>query len=198
MCFFLGTKRMRTTAYYPAANGMVERLHCKLKSALMSQNDPVSVVDNIPVVLLGQRAAVKEDLQVAPYELVFASLPRLPGELISPSSVESPLYPTTLIERIQQLIRSHPLIPPKTANRPEVINPLLRTTSHVFVQYDGVKSYLQQPYDGPFRVIRRNARHMTIARDGKEDVICIDRLKPAYRESELRSISEALPRQLMS
>jgi len=164
----------------------------------MSQNDPVSVVDDIPMVLLGQRAAVKEDLQVAPYELVFGSLPRLPGQLLSPASVESPLCPTNLIERIQQFIRSHPLIPPKIANRPEVINPLLHTTNHVFDRDDGIKSYPQQPYDGPFRVIRRNVRHMMIVRDGKEGVICIDRLKPAYRESELRSTSEALPRQLMS
>lgn len=30
----LGTQRIRTTAYHPAANGLVERFHRKLKSSL--------------------------------------------------------------------------------------------------------------------------------------------------------------------
>ena len=34
MCEFLGTKLSHTTAYHPAANGMVERVHCMIKTAL--------------------------------------------------------------------------------------------------------------------------------------------------------------------
>ena len=33
----LGSKRARTTAYHPQANGMVERFHCQLKAGLKRQ-----------------------------------------------------------------------------------------------------------------------------------------------------------------
>ena len=36
----LGSKRTRTTAYHPAANGIVERFHRQLKASLKSQPDP--------------------------------------------------------------------------------------------------------------------------------------------------------------
>ncbi|BHF59175.1 hypothetical protein SprV_0100213100 [Sparganum proliferum] len=37
---FLGCTRIRTTAYHPAANGMVERFHRQLKTALRAAEDP--------------------------------------------------------------------------------------------------------------------------------------------------------------
>nr|VZI27511.1 unnamed protein product [Spirometra erinaceieuropaei] len=36
----LGTNRIRTTAYHPQANGLVERFHRQLKTSLMAQPDP--------------------------------------------------------------------------------------------------------------------------------------------------------------
>ncbi len=36
----LGTKRVRTTAYHPHANGLVERFHRQLKAALTAHGDP--------------------------------------------------------------------------------------------------------------------------------------------------------------
>ena len=37
---FLGTTRIRTTAYHPIANGLVERFHRQLKSSLKATSDP--------------------------------------------------------------------------------------------------------------------------------------------------------------
>ncbi|XP_050737857.1 rho family-interacting cell polarization regulator 1-like [Eriocheir sinensis] len=45
---------------------------------------------------------------------------------------------------------------------------------------DATKKPLQQPYDGPFTVIKRTRKNVTIDRHGKSDVIAIDRVKPAY------------------
>ncbi|XP_050707743.1 uncharacterized protein LOC126992961 [Eriocheir sinensis] len=45
---------------------------------------------------------------------------------------------------------------------------------------DATKKPLQQPYDGPFTVIKRTRKNITIDRHGKSDVIAIDRVKPAY------------------
>nr|VZH91251.1 unnamed protein product [Spirometra erinaceieuropaei] len=39
---FLGCTRIRTTAYHPAANGVVERLHHQLKTVLRALEDPAS------------------------------------------------------------------------------------------------------------------------------------------------------------
>ncbi|WP_432422672.1 DDE-type integrase/transposase/recombinase [Streptococcus dysgalactiae] len=38
----LGCKHVRTTAYHPQANGLVERLHRQLKAALRAQDNPSS------------------------------------------------------------------------------------------------------------------------------------------------------------
>ena len=67
----LGIRRARTTAYHPQSNGMVERFHRQLKAALKSQPNPASWVDALPLVLLGIRTAVKEDLSATVAEMVY-------------------------------------------------------------------------------------------------------------------------------
>ena len=78
----LGSRRARTTAYqYPQSNGMVERFHRQLKAALKAQHNPASWVDALPLVLLGIRTALKEDLSATTAEMVYGTTLRLPGEL---------------------------------------------------------------------------------------------------------------------
>ncbi|BHF86038.1 hypothetical protein SprV_ctg2602921700 [Sparganum proliferum] len=82
---FLGCTRIRTTAYHPAANGMVERFHRQLKASLRAAADPENWTDHLPLVLLGIRSALKPDLDCSAAELVFGATVRLPGEMISPT-----------------------------------------------------------------------------------------------------------------
>lgn len=58
----LGVRHVHTTAYHPSANGMVERLHRQLKAALIARDARTSWVDELPLVMLGIRSAIKEDL----------------------------------------------------------------------------------------------------------------------------------------
>uniref|UniRef100_A0A1X7TW34 Integrase catalytic domain-containing protein n=1 Tax=Amphimedon queenslandica TaxID=400682 RepID=A0A1X7TW34_AMPQE len=44
----LGTQRIRTTAYHPIANGLVERLHCQLKAAIKCLPSPTDWVSGLP------------------------------------------------------------------------------------------------------------------------------------------------------
>ncbi|CAH8563852.1 unnamed protein product, partial [Dicrocoelium dendriticum] len=60
-CNFLGCRRIHTTAYHPAANGLVERFHRQLKASLCASSDP-SWSENISLVLLGIRSSIKADL----------------------------------------------------------------------------------------------------------------------------------------
>ena len=65
----LGTKRARTTAYHPQSNGMIERFHRQLKTALKAQHNSTQWIDLLPLVLLGIRSAVKQDLSTSTAEL---------------------------------------------------------------------------------------------------------------------------------
>ena len=70
----------------------------------------------------------------------------------------------------------------------------LNSCTHVFVWHDAVKTPLQQPYDGPFKVIKRSNKYFMLDIKGKESTVYIDRLKPAYLEaSELTPQSPVIP-----
>nr|VZI40758.1 unnamed protein product [Spirometra erinaceieuropaei] len=78
----LGCAHITITAYHPASNGLVERLHRQRKSALISQTESATWSVNIPLVLLGIRSSVKEDIQCTAAELVYGTPLRLPGEYV--------------------------------------------------------------------------------------------------------------------
>ncbi len=65
---------------------------CKrtLKTALRAQPNPQNWVDCLPLVLLGMRAAIKEDVGFSAAEMVYGSTLRQPGEFISP--MNQPIY----------------------------------------------------------------------------------------------------------
>ena len=73
---FLGSKRVRTTSFHPQANGMVERFHRQLKTALKSH--PTSWMDSLPLVMLGVRTALKEDMHFTSAEMVYGTTLRIP------------------------------------------------------------------------------------------------------------------------
>ena len=49
----IGFHRLRTTAYHPQTNGIIERLHRTLKTAIMARKQ--SWLDTLPIILLGIR-----------------------------------------------------------------------------------------------------------------------------------------------
>ncbi|BHF60151.1 hypothetical protein SprV_0100311300 [Sparganum proliferum] len=111
---FLGCTRIRTTAYHPAAHGIVERFHRQLKTALCAVKDPGNCSDNLPLALLGIRAALKSDLDCSAAELVFGTTLRLPGEIVTPTSHGADETPENLVHRLRQFMRSLSPIPPRT------------------------------------------------------------------------------------
>ena len=65
---------------------------------------------------------------------------------------------------------------------PFVSSDLSRCT-HVFVQQDAVRRTLEQPYYSPHKVIERVAKTFTVSVNSKQEVISLDRLKPAHIEN---------------
>ena len=53
------------------------------------------------------------------------------------------------------------------------------TCTHVFLRNDAVLKPLQQPYSGPYVVIKRNDKTFTIKINNSEKVVSADRVKPA-------------------
>ena len=80
MCEFLGTKLSHTTAYHPTANGMVERVHRTVKTALRCNDNPSVWYENLGLVLLGIRSMIKEDIGCSSSELTFGTTLRLSGQ----------------------------------------------------------------------------------------------------------------------
>ena len=178
----LGTVRIRTTTYHPIANGMIERFHRQLKAALKCHPQPDKWTDSLPLVLLGIRTALKQDLQCTSAELVYGTTLRLPGAFFSPASCTAE-DPANYVQSLKSIMQNLCAVPPR-ANQPyrTFMDPALHNQTHVFVRYDGVRKPLQQPYDGPFKVITHTKKHFTVAIKGRQEVVSINRLKPVYLE----------------
>ncbi|BHF72701.1 hypothetical protein SprV_0401577000 [Sparganum proliferum] len=173
---------IRTTAYHPTANGMVERFHRQLKTALRAAEDPENWSDNVPVALLGIRAALKSDLDCSAAELVFGTTLRLPGEMVTPTSRGAEETPENFVHRLRQFMRSLSPVPPRAPSTEPYVEKGLANCTHVFVRCDCVRKPLESPYEGPFRVLARNSKSFRILPGDEEDVVSIDRVKAAVAE----------------
>ena len=80
-----GIQHNKTTPYHPSANGLVECLHRSLKTAIMCR-EGTSWTEALPIVLVGIRAAHKEEFQSSAAELVYGEPLRIPGELLVPAT----------------------------------------------------------------------------------------------------------------
>ncbi|XP_076660085.1 uncharacterized protein LOC143363375 [Halictus rubicundus] len=173
----IGASHLRTTSYHPQANGMVERLHRQMKSAIKC-HETDNWVDILPIALLGIRTAHKEDLKTSSAEMVYGSGIRLPGEFFVTGREDSQ---SDFVSRLRQRFRKlKPSPATHHGTRKTFVFKELSTSPYIFLRHDAVKSPLQPPYDGPFRVVKRGDKTFVIDIKGKEVRVSIDRLKPAF------------------
>lgn len=176
-----GTKHIRTTAYHPAANGMVERLHRQLKAAIKC-HETERWTEILPVVLLGIRSAWKEDLQATSAEMVYGETIRLPGQFLNTTQAEQDTQNTDdFVGQLREFMRD---LRPQETKRHGQPTPFvfkeMETTSHVFLRKDFLGGKLRPTYDGPHKVLRRDGKIFKLQINGKETDVSIDRLKPAF------------------
>nr|VZI41019.1 unnamed protein product [Spirometra erinaceieuropaei] len=146
------------------------------------REDPGNRSDNLPLALLGIRAALKSDLGCSAAELVFGTTLPLPGEMITPTSRGADETPDNLVHRLRQFMRSLSPVPPRAPMTESYVEKDLDKCTHVFVRCDRVRQPLESPYEGPFRVLARNTKTFRILRKDKEDVVSVDRVKAAVAE----------------
>uniref|UniRef100_A0A6V7KPL7 Uncharacterized protein n=1 Tax=Bracon brevicornis TaxID=1563983 RepID=A0A6V7KPL7_9HYME len=127
-------------------------MHRQLEAALKCHND--TWYEALPAVLMGMRAALKEDIGTSPVELTFGEPMRLSGEYLSPSPDMRPA--SQLVKALRQKIQSlSPHQPSTHDTRPTFVSKDLNTASYVFVRTNRTDSGYQYPYTGPYPVIER-------------------------------------------
>ena len=171
LCQLLGVHSITTTAYHPQSNGMIERPHRQLKNALRARLATHDWPEHLPWVLLGLRAAPKEDSGISSAELLYGAALTLPGQFLS--AAEPPIP-----ELLEQLRATAPLpTRPTPAAPPEPLQQL-QQAAFAYVRRGAAAAPLAPLYSGPYRVLQRGPKTFKLQVGGREEVVTVDRLKP--------------------
>ena len=159
---------------------MVERFHRQLKAALRTDDDAPAWSDKLPVVLLGIRSSLKEDIGCTAAELVYGCQLRLPGEFLSGSASDASSSPADLASRLRATMAELRPTSPRPGSRQIFVSQDLSDCTHVFLRRESHRSSLHFFYDGPYPVLSRSQHTVTIDRHGRRDTVSLARCKPAY------------------
>lgn len=154
---------------------------------------PDKWIEALPTVLLGLRTSYKEDIKASAAEMLYGSSIRIPGEFFL--NEDLPSDPQTFVEKHRETIRQFRPTPTAHHSKKKIfVLPDLYKCTHVFLRCDAVKKPLEQPYSGPYPVVKRiTDRLFTILAEGRTQNISVDRLKPAHLDTELETDGENQP-----
>jgi hypothetical protein len=173
LCRRLGIHHVTTTAYHPQSNGMIERAHRQIKDALRSRAAGDNWPAHLPWVLLGLRAAPKDDSNTSSAELVFGCRITVPGQFL-----DSPEPPAaSFLEALQDV---QP-IPTRQRSYAEVAAALpseLLAAKFVYIRKGGSVPPLSPPNEGPYSVVEGGPKFFTVDIGGRRETVSVDRLKP--------------------
>ena len=163
-------------------NDSINKSSLKLKA----HTDPSHWPEKLPLVLLDIRSGLKEDLHCTVAELVYGTTLRLPGEFFNSTDHTDTPDPASYVAQLKmsmQQLRGTPVR--KQPQRKPYISKDMGNTTHVFVCHEAIRKPLQLPYEGPYHVLKRADKHYMFDIAGRSEVVSLDRLKPAYLESDL-------------
>ena len=166
-CRERGIQHAPTTSFHPQSNGMVERLHRQIKDAIRARGGSRDWADHLPWVMLGLRAAPKDESGVSAGEAALGLQLAVPGQFLPREDGTSPPL-------------SHGVIPATKRSYAEAVKgPSPReAATWVFVRRGGQGVPLADNYDGPYRMLGCDAKTARVQLGEREEVITRDRLKP--------------------
>lgn len=128
------------------------------------------------MVLLHLRAAVKNDLKYAHFELAFGTLPVLPGTILPRN--ELVMEPEIFAHAFQTVNFPDPTQPRwHKADRVRNVKFEFSKSNQVLVKRE-VKRPLETTYTGPHQIISKHDRSFKVKMNREEKIIWLERLKP--------------------
>ncbi|KAK5638855.1 hypothetical protein RI129_013150 [Pyrocoelia pectoralis] len=119
--------------------------------------------------------------------MVYGETIRLPADFFVESSVT--IDPSSFVEKLRRQMSILKPVPDKKHGSPKIfVNKELARSTHVFIRNDANHNSLQNPYEGPFRVISRTEKFFVLNFKGKNKAVSIDRLKPAFLLKDAKEI----------
>ncbi|XP_035779293.1 uncharacterized protein LOC118459727 [Anopheles albimanus] len=132
----VGAAHLRTTAYHPQSNGLVERFHRTLKAAFMC-GEPGQWSHRLPMILLGLRTAVKDDIGAAPADLVYGTSLQIPADLVAePTRRLSDPTPEFIINLRNTMKEIRATDTSWHGTQRVFVHPDLTKATHVFIRND--------------------------------------------------------------
>jgi hypothetical protein len=131
---------------------------------------------------MGIRLSWKEDLGATTAEMEYGQPLRLPGQFLSPQTSSELSYSAAPF--VAQLKAAFEDLRPSSVERhgdkKVFVFKDLATASHVFIRNDDIKRPMEQLYSGPYRVMCRSDKWVTVRMSGRNKTVSVDRLKPAF------------------
>jgi len=152
----------------------MERFHRQLKEALHARGGGTKWLQHLPWVLLGIRAAPKEEAAVSAAEATLGVPLQLPGQ---PLPVGRPNMPE---------LEPRPIIPSTVRTYAEVVaQPSLQVGDMAYVQQGGARGPLDSTYSGPYRVLEVRGKAVQLQLGDRTDWLAVERLKRHVEAAEV-------------
>ena len=163
-----------TTTYNPECNGIIERCHRTLKTALTTRCIGKDWSRQLQWVLLGLRTTPHAALGASPAEVLYGKNLRIPADLLPSEDTLDTITSTNNF--ISQFLPTK--LTYKPDKKPVNIPSNLLKSNFVFERIDHHKYPLSFSYEGPYPVLDFNDKVVTVSKNNKQQKISIDRIKP--------------------